>query len=142
MNNFRAGLLGRLRAGRARGSLVPVYLLHGKCHPREVTASGHQWEDHPDDDWYSSNGGGGGGFGGGWFLFISHPVLCCSGGDYGDHILHLRSLRVLQDVLAAEARVQGPGREFAANDTGGVELTAPATTVNAPPPLSGPERTF
>ena len=98
----------------------------------EVTASGHQWEDHPDDDWYNG-GGGGGGFGGGWFLFILilycavpaviTAIISCICVRCGCCKMCLPPKLVYKDLAATPPTIPS-----------GVELTAPATTVNAPPP--------
>ena len=80
----------------------------------EVTASGHQWEDHEDRKkkkrrrrrrlrrWL------------GLLHFPLSLNLVWSPGDRDrNHRVHLRAVRVLQDVSPAKACVQGPGRHTA-----------------------------
>ena len=106
-----AGLLGRLRSGQVWGSLVSVYVLHNSRHARGGHGVGspmggprrsgekkrrRRWRElGPLDSRISLH-------------FLRH-----SGHHHRDHRVHLRAVRVLQDVLAAEARVQGPGRDAA-----------------------------
>ena len=101
----------------------------------EVTASGHQWEDHPDRN-SRSGGGGGGGFGGGWafYIFLYLLIWCgvpatvtgiiaCICVRCGCCKMCLPPKLVYKDLTATPPTIPS-----------GVELTAPATTVNAPPP--------
>ena len=98
----------------------------------EVTASGHQWENHEDRN--SRSGGGGGG--GAWhpfYLFIL--ILYCAPPVIITSIISCLCVRcgcckmclppklVYKDLAATPPTIPS-----------GVELTAPATTVNAPPP--------
>jgi hypothetical protein len=98
----------------------------------EVTASGHQWEDHYD---YSSSNNNWGGGGGGWTLFILFylfifsgipviitAIIACICVRCGCCKMCLPPKLVYKDMAATPPTVPS-----------GVELTAPATTVNAPP---------
>ena len=100
----------------------------------EVTASGHQWEDH--EDRKKKSGGGGGGFGGGWafYIFLYLLIWCgvpatvtgiiaCICVRCGCCKMCLPPKLVYKDLTATPPTIPS-----------GVELTAPATTVNAPPP--------
>ena len=106
-----AGLLGRLRSGQVWGSLVSVYVLHNSRHAR----GGH---------------GVGSPMGGprrskkkkrrrrrrelGLLRFPLHlPYLRHSGHHHRDYRVHLRAVRVLQELLASEAQAKRPGRHAA-----------------------------
>ena len=97
----------------------------------EVTASGHQWEDHEDRG--KKRGGGGGGSWAPWiflylFIFCGIPaiitaIIACICVRCGCCKMCLPPKLVYKDLTATPPTIPS-----------GVELTAPATTVNAPPP--------
>ena len=97
----------------------------------EVTASGHQWEDHEDRG--KKSGGGGGGSWAPWilvylFIFCGIPaiitaIIACICVRCGCCKMCLPPKLVYKDLAATPPTIPS-----------GVELTAPATTVNAPPP--------
>ena len=97
----------------------------------EVTASGHQWEDHEDRG--KKSGGGGGGSWAPWilvylFIFCGIPaiitaIIACICVRCGCCKMCLPPKLVYKDLTATPPTIPS-----------GVELTAPATTVNAPPP--------
>ena len=108
-----AGLLGRLRSGQVWGSLVSVYVLHNSRHARGGHGVG------------SPMGGPRGSEkkkrrrrrrrrGLGLLCFPLHlPYLRHSGHHHRDYRVHLRAVRVLQELLASEAQAKRPGRHAA-----------------------------